>query len=221
MLSHINIGTGMDISIYELAKTMNNAYLWSGLSPKKSRVLSSSIALGYMSAIEIMDGFSSNWGFSFSDVAANIIGPSLFLFQERYFSRQIFQPNFSFHSTSYSSMRPEILGRNWAESLLKDYNGQTYWLCFSPGNLGLASWPKWLMLSVGHSIDGRLKGNSTEYWGHKSSRQYLFSLDIDLTAIHVKSKLLASLFGIINCVKLPFPTLIYNKGSFNVSPIYF
>ncbi|MDA7762594.1 YfiM family protein [Crocinitomicaceae bacterium] len=212
---------GHTMSSYELTKTMSNVYEWSGLSTQKSRLLSASVALGYMSAIEIMDGFSSDWGFSVSDMGANLIGSGLFLFQEKYFSKQIFQPNFSFHPTRFSEIRPEILGENPLESILKDYNGQTYWICFSPGNLGVSAWPKWLMLSMGHSIDGRLKGDSGDYMGYHSSREFLFSLDVDLTELNVRSKFLTSLFEIINCIKIPFPTLIYNKGDFNVLPVYF
>jgi len=212
---------GHTMSAYKLTKTLSDVYEWSGLSPQKSRLLSATIATGYMSAIEIMDGFSSDWGFSMSDMGANLIGSGLFLFQEKYFSKQIFQPNFSFHPTQFSEIRPEVLGNNYLESILKDYNGQSYWICFSPGNLGVSGWPKWLMLSFGHSINGRLKGNSGEYLGYQSSREFLFSLDLDLTELDVKSKFLTSLFEIINCIKIPFPTLIYNKGDFNVLPVYF
>ena len=212
---------GHAMSSYELTRLMNQAYRWSGLSKNKSMILSSSISFAYLSAIEIMDGYSPNWGFSWSDMGANLMGTSLFLFQEKYFLKQIFQPKFSFHPTEYSQIRPEVLGQNLAESILKDYNGQSYWISFSPGHLGISAWPKWLMLSLGHSINGRLKGNSSQYMGYSSSREFLFSLDIDLTEFKVKSKFLDSLFTIINSIKLPFPTLIYTKEKLNFSPIYF
>ena len=76
---------GHTMSAYKLTKTLSDVYEWSGLSPQKSRLLSATIATGYMSAIEIMDGFSSDWGFSMSDMGANLIGSGLFLFQEKYF----------------------------------------------------------------------------------------------------------------------------------------
>ena len=212
---------GHAMSSYELNRLMNQAYRWTGLSKNKSMILSASISFCYLSAIEIMDGYSPNWGFSWSDMGANLMGTSLFLFQEKYFLKQIFQPKFSFHPTEYSQIRPEVLGHNLAESILKDYNGQSYWISFSPGHLGISAWPKWLMLSLGHSIDGRLKGNSSQYMGYSSSREFLFSLDIDLTEFKVKSKFLDSLFTIINSIKLPFPTLIYTKEKLNFSPIYF
>ncbi len=212
---------GHAMSSYELTRLMNQSYRWSGLSKNKSLILSASISFCYLSAIEIMDGYSPNWGFSWSDMGANLMGTSLFLFQEKYFLKQIFQPKFSFHPTPYSEIRPEVLGQNLAESILKDYNGQSYWISFSPGHLGISAWPKWLMLSLGHSINGRLKGNSSQYMGYSSNREFLFSLDIDLTEFKVKSKFLASMFTIINSIKLPFPTLIYSKEKLNFSPIYF
>ena len=76
---------GHAMSSYELTRLMNKAYRWSGLSKNKSMILSASISFGYLSAIEIMDGYSPNWGFSWSDMGANLMGASLFLFQEKYF----------------------------------------------------------------------------------------------------------------------------------------
>jgi hypothetical protein len=37
-------------------------------------------------------------------------------------------PKFSFHLTDYASKRPDVLGSNLPERIIKDYNGQTYWL---------------------------------------------------------------------------------------------
>ena len=212
---------GHAYSSYQLTREISQAYTWAGIHPKRSAFYSSAIAVGYLSAIEIMDGFSSDWGFSLSDMTYNFLGTGLFLFQESFFSKQILQAKFSYHPTSYAELRPEVLGNNFFESILKDYNGQTYWISFSPGNLGVDSWPKWLMLSIGHSVDGKLKADSDNYLGYTSSREFLFSLDIDLTQIRVKSKFLKSVFDLLNCVKVPFPSIMYSKGKFNAIPIYF
>ncbi len=212
---------GHAFSSYHLSRGISQAYIWAGISPQKSRLLSSAYSLAYLTTIEIMDGFSESWGFSPSDMCYNILGAGLFLFQESFFSKQVLIPKFSFHPSPYASMRPEVLGTNFLESLLKDYNGQTYWISMSPGQLGMKNWPKWLLLSVGHSIDGRLKGDSNHYLGIESSRQFLFSLDIDLRELQVKSRVLRSLFDVLNCIKLPFPSLIFEKGNFNAVPIYF
>ena len=212
---------GHVMSSYELSRNMTDVYEWSGMSRRNSALLASSISFAYMSGIEIMDGHSSEWGFSISDMAANLAGTGWFLFQESFFSKQIFQPKFSFHQTIYAEMRPQVLGSNFMESMLKDYNGQTYWISFSPGQLGVKKWPKWIMISLGHSINGRLKGNSSHFMGYESQREYLFSLDLDLNEIQIKSRVLKSLFKVINCVKIPFPAIIITKGVFNISPFYF
>ena len=151
----------------------------------------------------------------------NAIGVGLYVFQEHYFKSQVFKPKFSFHQTRFAEQRPEVLGKNFIESLLKDYNGQTYWLSFSPNLIGVQKWPDWLMLSFGHSIRGRLKGDATSYQGITSHRELLLSLDVDLSKIKVKSKLLKGLFEALNTLKVPFPTLIYANGRLNARPLYF
>jgi hypothetical protein len=212
---------GHAFTVYHLTRGLKEVYAWTGLSQKKSLWTAAGISMGYLSAIEILDGFSESWGFSLSDMAFNSLGMGLYLFQEQYFQRQIFKPKFSFHQTRFAIQRPEVLGNNFLESLLKDYNGQTYWLSFSPGQLGVKQWPNWLMLSFGHSIKGRLKGDALIYDGTKSHRELLFSLDIDLSQISVKSKLLKNFLEALNTLKLPFPSILFSNGKLTARPLYF
>lgn len=212
---------GHAFTVYHLTRGLKEVYAWTGLSQKKSLWTAAGISMGYLSAIEILDGFSESWGFSLSDMAFNSLGMGLYLFQEQYFHRQIFKPKFSFHQTRFAIQRPEVLGNNFLESLLKDYNGQTYWLSFSPVQLGVKQWPNWLMLSFGHSIRGRLKGDALIYDGTKSHRELLFSLDIDLSQISVKSKLLKNFLEALNTLKLPFPSILFSNGKLTARPLYF
>lgn len=212
---------GHAFTVYHLTRSLKEVYAWTGLSQKKSLWTAAGISMGYLSAIEILDGFSESWGFSLSDMAFNSLGMGLYLFQEQYFQRQIFKPKFSFHQTRFAIQRPEVLGNNFLESLLKDYNGQTYWLSFSPVQLGVKQWPNWLMLSFGHSIRGRLKGDALIYDGTKSHRELLFSLDIDLSQISVKSKLLKNFLEALNTLKLPFPSILFSNGKLTARPLYF
>ena len=81
-------------------------------------------------------------------MAANAIGAGIYLSQVLAFQEQRFKMKFSYHPTKYAQLRTDVLGSNFQESLLKDYNGQTYWISFFPGfhsNSGLI--PKWLCLS--------------------------------------------------------------------------
>ncbi|MBL6668028.1 MAG: DUF2279 domain-containing protein [Crocinitomicaceae bacterium] len=212
---------GHSLSCYHVTRGLDALFSWTDLKKRKSLLLASGISLGYFTTIEILDGFSESWGFSLSDMGFNAIGVGLYVFQEHYFKSQVFKPKFSFHQTRFAEQRPEVLGKNFIESLLKDYNGQTYWLSFSPNLIGVQKWPDWLMLSFGHSIRGRLKGDATSYQGITSHRELLLSLDVDLSKIRVKSKLLKGLFEALNTLKVPFPTLIYANGRLNARPIYF
>ena len=52
-------------------------------------------------------------------------------------------------------------------------------------------------------------------------RQYYFSLDIDLTRIKTKSRILGTCFQIFNSVKIPFSALEFNKYGTYFRPLYF
>jgi hypothetical protein len=66
----------------------------------------------------------------------------------------------NFHLTDYASKRPDVLGSNLPERIIKDYNGQTYWLSVNLHSFFKQSKiPKWLNLAVGYGADGMLSGN--------------------------------------------------------------
>jgi hypothetical protein len=50
---------------------------------------------------------------------------------------------FSYHA--YAQYRPNVLGSSLAEQMLKDYNGQTYWLSIYTPSIKAQN-PKWLNL---------------------------------------------------------------------------
>lgn len=206
---------------YHLSSILSGNFYWNGIEPKKSNLIGSTIGFSYLTSLEVLDGFSKDWGFSWWDMAANFTGSALFVGQEYAFSKQIFKPKFSFHTTNYASIRPEVLGSNFPEQLLKDYNGQTYWLSFSPGNLGLKSFPKWLCLSFGYSADEKLVGNTEVFQNYNSKREFLLSLDIDLNELKVKNELLKKVLKQVNLIKIPFPAVYIKDSKFGFSPIYF
>ncbi len=178
----------------------------------------------YISTVEVFDGFSQKWGASYSDLIANTIGVGFYTFQEVAWHKQIIVPKFSFHSTKYSHMRPDALGENYLQNVLKDYNGQTYWLSTSFNEIfKLKFLPGWLCFSLGYSADGLLGGkeNPVDLPTFDRNRQYLFSLDVDFRKIKVRSKLLSNCFRIINVIKVPFPALMVDGKEIKTSLIYF
>lgn len=86
-----------------------------------------------MTAIECMDGFSKGWGFSWGDQAADVMGTGLAIAQEAFWQEQRVKIKFSFSPSGLAKYNPNLLGKSLSTQLLKDHNGQTYWLTASPG----------------------------------------------------------------------------------------
>jgi len=192
----------------------SKAYSWAGYNNKAATWMGFGISYGFLTAVEIMDGFSAGWGFSWGDIAANTIGGALFVAQQLTWKEQRMIMKFSYHPTEYADMRPEVLGETAMERVLKDYNGQTHWLSVNPQSFSKNKkiLPRWLNFAVGYSADGMLGGASNVGDDYDFShiprvRQFFFAPDIDFTRIRTRSKFLKTLFDVINLIKVPAPTL--------------
>jgi len=212
---------GHTFTTYQISKNISQLYRWGGMKSKNADWVGVGVGLSYLSFLEVLDGFSDEWGFSAYDMLANVGGSALFLGQERLFKQQIIVPKFSFHRTEYAALRPEILGSTFAEQVLKDYNGQTYWLSFSPGTMGENKFPKWLCFSLGYSADQKLVGNEEIYLNYHSKREFLLSMDIDFSRIPVKNHFLKTVLSQLNYLKIPFPALIIQGNKFGARGLYF
>src|SRR2546423_3450889 len=115
---------GHATTAYTIAVVQHDLMRWCGVRPGPSIAIGSLTALGYMSVIEIMDGFSAHWGFSAGDMLANIAGTAIFASQQKWWGQQRASLKFSFHSSPFAKYNPGELGNNWKSRLLKDYNGQ-------------------------------------------------------------------------------------------------
>ncbi|MGJ3234916.1 DUF2279 domain-containing protein [Marivirga sp.] len=195
----------------------------SGMNSQKAMLYSSLSATAMMFPIEIFDGFSQAYGASWGDVVANTIGAFL-PYQRFMFDQNYIFPKFSFSPSSYADLRPNTLGNNYIKQLIKDYNGQTYWLStdlniFSKKN----KFPDWLQFSVGYSGNKMVYGNPLENTqnGYEANRQWFLSLDLNMSKIEVEQKWLKIMFNIINRVKIPFPTLEWNGKGVVLHPLYF
>ena len=200
-------------SSYHMGAFGYNALHWSGCSKKSKLIYGATIGLAFMSVVEVFDGYSAEWGYSWGDMFANASGTALFVSQELLWNEQRITPKFSFHATEYASIRPNVLGSSLSEQILKDYNGQTYWLSANVGSFFKSSKiPKWLNVAVGYGAEGMLTGNVENKTAFSSletkrCRQFYLSLDADLTKIKTKSHFLSTFFSIFNSIKIPAPTL--------------
>lgn len=211
---------GHSISSYTCGKYGYDMYRGCGVSEKNSLIFGGGIGLAYLTIVEIMDGYSDGWGFSWGDMAANAFGSSLFIGQQWAFKKQIISLKFSYHPTDFAQYRPNVLGSGLLQRLLKDYNGHSYWLS---GNLSAflpadSKMPKWINIALGYGADGMLGGFSNptgaNYPEFERTRQYYLSLDVDFTRIPVKNPWLKAFLNIFSFVKMPFPAVEFgSKGS--------
>lgn len=224
---------------FNAARASTALWEWTGLSHRKSVWLGSAASLLYMTGIEYLDAHSAKWGWSWSDMGANVLGSAAFMSQELLWGEQRIQYKFSFHRKKYPAglleeRADDLYGNAWYERMLKDYNAQTYWLSanvksFFPDS----NWPAWLNIAVGYGADGMFGGYSNK-WTDKTTgidydrsdiprkRQFYLAPDIDLTKIPTKSRFLKTAFSIFNSFKFPAPSLmIDNKGKVKAYAVYF
>jgi hypothetical protein len=204
---------GHVFSSYHLGRLGSEMLQWSGATKKNQLLYGAGLGFAFLTAVEVLDGYSSEWGASLGDIVANASGTALYVSQELMWKEQRITPKFSFHTTKYASYRPEVLGSSFSEQILKDYNGQTYWLSVNLHSFAKDSKiPKWLNVALGYGADGMITGNIENVTpisisNPKRFRQFYLSLDVDLTRIKTKSHFLKTVFSVLNTVKIPAPTI--------------
>ncbi len=228
---------GHGYSAYVESRYSSEMWKWAGL-PRKQRIwIGGMSGAVYQTAIEVLDGFSAGWGWSWGDFAANIGGSGLFVAQELAWDQQKVKFKFSVHKRDYSDpvlekRANDLFGKSLPEKAIKDYNAQTYWMsanihAFFPKSKA----PRWLSLAVGYGADGMFGARQNE-WTDKNGvahsrtdvkryRQWYISPDVDLTRIRTKSKALKIIFGVIDAFKFPTPSLELSNGSMKFNWIHF
>jgi hypothetical protein len=182
----------------------------------------------YQFIVEVMDGFSTAWGFSNTALAANAIGTRTFLAQQLAWKEQRIQLKYSFSTSNLTKMYgPEgdrarnLYGSSIFEQWLKDYNDQTYWASFNLWSLfgKPEHFPKWINLATGYSTNNLLGGHSNTWTtsvetiitsSRVRQRQYLFSLDVDFSRVNLPRSL-KWINPISGLIKFPFPALELNS----------
>lgn len=210
---------------YQLGRLGAETLNWAGVSEKDQLIYGSTLGLAFLTAVEIFDGFSQEWGFSWGDMFANAAGTGLYVSQELLWQEQRIAFKYSFSRTEFASQNPNNLGNGLSEEFLKDYNGQTYWLSFNLNSFLKTEYiPNWLNLALGYGAEGVLTGraDNIDFPNQDRYRQFYLSLDIDLTKIKTNSNVLKTLFSVFNTIKVPMPTLEFNgKNGVKAHYIYF
>jgi hypothetical protein len=222
---------GHATTAYYISMIGYESYKWAGVERKKAIWFGGLLGFAYMLNIEILDGFSSEWGFSIGDLTANTLGSMIFIGQQLAWNDQRIVMKYSFHQTSYPSYRPDVLGSSMVQQPIKDYNGQTYWLSANIASFlhKGSRFPNWINIAAGYGAEGMTGAFTNSPENHGGSipsfqryRQFYLSMDVDLTRIPTKSKALKAIFAVFSFIKIPFPTVEYNTlGQVKFYYLYF
>jgi hypothetical protein len=199
---------------------------WAGAPKGKAIWYGGLLGVILQTPIEIFDGFGEEYGASVGDLVANTVGSAAVVAQRLAWGEIRLMPKFSFQRSPYAPLRLTTLGDHYVEQVLKDYNGQTYWLsadvaAFLPaGN----RYPRWLNLAVGYGADGLVYGDppTNRRYGHDAYRQYFLTLDLNLQHLPTRNKFLKKVLYVASIFHLPAPALEYNrKQKLLFHPVYF
>jgi uncharacterized protein YfiM (DUF2279 family) len=194
---------------------------WSGVNERASILTGGLLALLFQTTLEVYDGHSEGWGFSKGDMFANVAGTALFMGQQYGAGQQVVTMKYGFRKTIFPPYRPNLLGKTTGQQMLKDYNGQQYWLSVNLASvlpIG-PSFPRWLNLDVGYSGSGMIGGHENprvvDAAGNEVKftryRQFFISPDADLSRIGTFSPSLQRFIGTVQFFKIPAPSLEYNR----------
>jgi uncharacterized protein YfiM (DUF2279 family) len=211
---------------------------WAGMERKKRIWIGGMSGAVYQTTIEILDGFSEGWGWSWGDFGANILGSAALVSQELAWNEQRIRLKFSFHNVNYNDPELEkrnrqLFGSSIAERLLKDYNGQTYWASVNLNSFfPRAGIPSWLNVAAGYGAEGMFGGRENiakDESGNitftrpdvKRYRQWYLAPDIDFSRLHTGSKFVKLIFTVLNAFKFPAPALEFSNGRLRAHFLYF
>jgi hypothetical protein len=221
---------------YQMSRLQFNTLQWAGVKNNKAILYASLTGMGYQTVIETLDGFSTKWGWSWNDMAANAIGTGLWASQQYAWGTQKFKLKFSAHYNKNANPQLEyrnnqLFGSFFAERILKDYNAQTYWLSMNIHSIApKLQAPKWLNIAVGYGAEN-MYGGFANNWSTPTGDvtrfdlnrypQWYLSLDVDFEKIPTKSKALKSLFYVLDAIKIPAPSLILANGKLSGQWMYY
>lgn len=229
---------GHIFSSYITGRASMELWRWTGIERKKRIWYGGMSGAVYLTVIETLDGFSEQWGWSWSDFATNVLGSGALVAQELAWDDQRLKFKFSFHRKEYTdpqlNMRTdELFGKNFGNRMLKDYNGQTYWASinlkpfFKNSNL-----PEWLAVAVGYGGEGLFGGEeniSKDTNGNivfdrrdiQRYRQWYLAPDIDLRKIKTNKKAVRVALDMLSALKFPTPSVEFSNGKVKVHAIHF
>lgn len=188
-----------------------------GFNYNWSTVLGAFLGLGYTTYVEILDGFSREWGFCPSDFYADIAGALFFLGFSYSPFLQNFTPKFMYFPPRWFNSNSRVP----STMFIDDYSAHTFWISINLFNFLPDSFkkkfPSWLELSIGYAVRNlcdpfhyKCNPNSSEpvstyAWGN---RKFIIALDYDLVKLLPDGSPFWNWFKqSLNFIKLPSPAI--------------
>lgn len=176
---------------------------WSGFDEKHAACYGAAFAIVTSGIVEVKDGLAPWWGFSLTDMSANILG-SLYPVLQTYYP--IFKNiNIKWSYNPYKKSNWRSIPWNANKSFLDDYERHTFWITANIHNLlppnARRFFPSFINIDTGVSailIDGKGAGK----------REYSIGIDLDLNELYFgKKKGLKKTINVLDKVRLPSPSL--------------
>jgi hypothetical protein len=209
---------GHATTAYQVGMLGRDLMQWSGVSEKKALWYGGLYGTFFLTTIETLDGFSEEWGASWGDLIANTSGSLIFIGQELFWKEQRIQMKYSFSPSKYAESRPDLLGSNFLQQSIKDYNGQVYWLSVNVNSFKNTSLPDWLNVAIGYGANGMYNGSPSEM---NTYREYYASLDINLRKIKTNKKLLDKTLKLLSFIKVPMPAFKFSNNKLQFYPLHY
>ncbi len=203
---------------------------WVGMKDRKSLWMAAGAASLFQLTIEVLDGYSERWGFSPWDIASNTAGSAFFVVQHLLWQEQRIRLKYSAFPQSYSTAVipslnnkgtmtyqervEELYGKGIASRIIKDYNGQTYWLSVNLASFGVPH-PEWLNWAVGIGASDLYDGDNNKwisdginYYAPFPQRTVFYlSPDINWSAFKGENAFLNTILDLLNYLKAPLPAV--------------
>lgn len=200
------------------------SYFWTeafftiGMDFDLATILGGAMGMGYLTYVEILDGFGTKWGFSPSDFYTDIIGAGWYLGQHYVPFLQNFTPKFTYVPAPWHGDRH----RKPSDMFIDDYSSHTLWVNININNMLPDNiekyWPDWLDISLGYAARNLCEGCEPGYATlHKieggmvyGDREYIISLDYNLVKLLPDGGSFWNWFKqSLNYIKFPAPAIVF------------
>lgn len=186
-----------------------------------SSAIGSVLGLAYTTYVEVLDGFSKDWGFSPSDFYADLAGAFFFLGYAYFPLVQNFTPKFMYTPPRWINSNSRVP----SSMFIDDYSSHTFFISVNIYNILPQHlkkyYPSWLEFSFGYAVRNlcdpfhySCSPNSSEpispfAWGN---RKFIIALDYDLVKLLPDGKPFWNWFKqSLNFFKFPSPAIEFGS----------